>query len=138
MYKIKQTRLLVIWLFVVNTIRLFIITKILMRIIHHDANIIHAYGRGSGRTINTTCCVNDNNDIQRYSSSSTSSSSFLSYFFSISTTFSNRTTKSGETILVLATVIVLYSSIYTGKRKYALRGGVRGFILQVIANNNIE
>ena len=76
MYKIKQTRLLVIWLFVVNTMRLFIITKILMRIIHHDANIIHAYGRGSGRTINTTCCVNDNNDIQRYSSSSTSSSLF--------------------------------------------------------------
>ena len=34
----------------------------------------------------------------------------------ISPTLSSRTTKSGETILVLATVITCYSSIYTGKR----------------------
>ena len=56
----------------------------------------------------------------------------LVFFFPvvrISPTLSSRTTKSGETILVLATVITCYSSIDTGKRNkiYYTQCCVRGF-----------
>ena len=71
-------------------IPLFLIMKILMPIIHYDSNTIHGrnrsiyttviYGRGCGRTINTTCCVNDINDIYRYRYSSSSYSFIYLHF----------------------------------------------------------